>query len=299
MKRSVVILIAIIATAVIWVSRDDALKLAQDAAVSDSALSHQYASSDLDGVVSKGNINGILIGIPQVYQKHRIEYEGKSIWGRSEERSASQESHSYEERVSAFSLYVKWPDMQPHGTSSSSREERGESSWLTIAVDDDYARQPRPPTANQNGLARKLSGIIRRVSERQQIVNIRSATDSNGDAFESFESSIRYEMRGKDHRVDMNWAEPVGVGTERFHSWNLDLFWRGDMSRTVTDLVSCYKGEMPSIDAQQKCSHDFYLEEWGASVTVTYPRSLLPEWKRIKLSTKKLILSFQNNIDSN
>lgn len=264
-----------------------------DSSVVDNDTSQKYDLGKRHDVLSKGNINGVSFAVPHIYQKYPFEYADVSIWETPENKSSSKMSRSYEDQVSAFSLHVKWPSMEPKGpTTQSSKASIIESIWLTISVDDDYAKQPRPPAVKNNGLARKLNGIINRISERPQIVTVRSES-KQGRAFDSFESDIHYEIRGIDKNLTMNWAEPVGRGTERFHSWNLDLYWQGDMGGEVTDLVSCYKGEMKKNNSERKCSHDFYIDEWGALVTVTYPHHLLSEWKQIKLKTEKLIFSFQ------
>ncbi len=206
-------------------------------------------------------------------------------------------SYSYQDPVSAFSIYVHWPDMKTKRDAYKDRwssNNSGKLAWLSISVTDDYARHPRPPVAQQNGLSRMLNGIVRRISERPQIAVIPSVS-KQGPAFNQIKVDVEYEFRGMNREINMNWAELVGDETERYHSWNLDLYWDGEMEGVITDLISCNKGKMLRESLQKKCTHEFYLDDWGVYIVVTYSTESLNEWRKIKLSVENLIRSFRTD----
>ena len=100
---------------------------------------------------------------------------------------------------------------------------------------------------------------------------------------------------GVDPESELYWAEPSGSGTERFKSWNMALYWKGDLNGVVSDYVRCYNGEMPDPDSVRRCTHKFTLPEWGARVSFEYPRSKLSEWREMKAAVRGIILGFERD----
>jgi len=246
------------------------------------------------GVPRRGQINGVPIAVPLGYMYFPVGYKGKSIWEGRKPGDKKPEDRTFEDAIGSFSIYAHWPDMLPRNPenwlSFIKRDDGGEHSWLLIGVVDDYARNPRPPKSPDNGLARVLRGIIQRLAEHpHQIIDPTDPEQKR--RIESRE--LRYEIRGVDAVTGLLWAEPVGLGTGRFHAWNLVLYWQGDMNGSVTDLIECYNGKLPNPKSFQKCEHQYLLPEWGAYVSFDYPRSWLPQWRELKARSRQLVLSFQ------
>lgn len=72
----------------------------------------------------------------------------------------------------------------------------------------------------------------------------------------------------------------------------MTLYWRGDMNHIVRDLIECWNGAMPHPDTVPRCRHSYTLYEWGAYVTLTYPRSWVGHWRKLRAVTKHYILQF-------
>jgi|GEM_PF-7076175 len=256
-------------------------------------------SADLPIPIHKGNINGVPIAVPSNYFKFAFAYNDKSIWEPRKPGDKKMEERTFADTVGSFALLVRWPDMKPRSPETEksfwNHDKPGGDAWLMIGVNSDPVGGPRSSNESRNGLARMLRGMLERLSEEGLAEVPRYIVDpTDPDGKRRIRTmDVRYVLRGTDPVTGLQWAEPVGPGTERFHAWNMVLYWQGDMDGTVTDLIECYNGKIPNSNSYQKCEHRFGLPEWGASISFDYPRTLLPQWRELKARTRELILGFQ------
>ncbi len=247
--------------------------------------------------IRKGNVNGDPIAVPVDYLHSPIEYKDKSVWETPKRGDKKLGERTFEDAVSAFSVYVRWRDLKPRNseTEKSFRDGRNkpeEYPWLSIGVTAYDSPQAK---GRDLGWAPVLRGILDRLSKEELARVPRRIIDPTDPKQERRigATDLSYALHGVDPVTGLHWAEPVGIGTERFYTWNKVLYWQGDMNGIVTDLIECYNGKMPNPKSYHKCNQKYTLLEWGASVSVSYPRVLLSHWREIKSNTRKLILSFQ------
>lgn len=248
----------------------------------------------------KGNINGIPITVPRTYIYYPVEYKDKSIWVPRKPGDKPNEARTYDDAISAFTVYVRWPDMKPRDQAAiiSGRDTKMEPQrWLLTEVG---AYSPEA-IGRDLGWAPVLAGELKYLSPEglaKRPAQILDPADPEQRRWIRTHEP-RYALRGIDAASGLNWAEPVGPGVERFYTWNMALYWSGDVKGYVSDFISCYNGTVASPDGIQICRHNFNLPEFGASATITYPRYLVPQWRAIRSNIKKLVLSFKSSTDAN
>lgn len=256
---------------------------------SETHFSIVFDTQDDSEKVYRGSLNGVPIEIPSSQTYFAVEYKDTSIWSSSpKERDRVR---TFEDEIEAFSL--EWPknvpsaiDVQETLFNDASASQR--YSWMRVAVGDN-SMAPRPPETPDNGLARVLRGQVERLGNGSH--TIIDPQDPEKDKRIKV-TNIHYTFRGVDHTTGLQWAEPVGPGTERFYIWNMTLYWLGDKDSIITNLISCYNGELVNPDSVQRCHHRFELPELSATVSLTYPRSWLPYWRQIRSSTEEYVLGF-------
>jgi hypothetical protein len=252
-------------------------------------------------VMLKGNMNGIPLAIPRQYIEFPVEYNDKSIWEARKPGDKKPEQRTFEDAIGAFSLLVRWPEMKPRWESFELKrkflEETSDGSehpWLSIGV---TARQMIHSKGKEYGYALPLQAHLRRLSERPQESRHRPTSGKGGALCSTSANteliSVHYQLRGLDPASGLQWAEPVGPRTECFHTWNMAWYWAGDMNGLVTDMIKCDNGKLPNPKAYQECTHYYAIPEWGAGVTVTYPRRWLPQWREIRARTLSLVLGMR------
>jgi len=240
-------------------------------------------------IIRKGNLNGIPISVPSNYLYYfPFEYLDKSIWEPPKPGDIPYSERTHDDGVAAFSLYVHWPDMQPlngdNFISYLNNDHSAEAGWLMISIKaHGFTRRPRPPKAKDNGNARVLKGIIKRLAE--------SPVDG-GPWGQREKVRVHYELQGEDTATGLQWAVPVGPYTDLFHTWNDALYWQGDKETVVTDLINCYNGKMSNPKSYHQCEHYFEYPEMKTSVNLSYPRTWLPQWRELKAKSKTLLQDF-------
>ena len=242
--------------------------------------------------VRKGNINGNAIAVPSNYLKFAFDYKDKSIWEPRKPGDKAYADRDYSDALQAIALYIRWPDLLPRSpaTEASYQESRkgwDEYSWISIAV----TAYNKDAVGRDLGWGPVIEGIMTRLESRPHTRHLppRNEKERWGGYEEVW---LKYVYRGTDAN-GLKWAEPVGLGSDLFHTWNMALYWTGDKAGYAGDLIECYNGKMGHPTQYQECHHNFNLPEWGASVTVSYPRSWLPDWRVLKEKSKALVLSFQ------
>jgi len=242
----------------------------------------------------KANINGVPIAIPSNYLALvGIEYKDQSIWAPRKPETPRPDERTSEDPANAFTLSVRWPDLQPRSRETErsywSKDDPDGDVWLLIGLVADS----NPEAIDRHlGLTRMLRGRIKMIEGRLHTRKLppRNSTEMWGG---TEKVRIHYEMHGTDPETGLKWAEPVGPGTERFHAWNQTLHWQGSLDGQVIDMIECYNGRMPNPESRPVCRHRFDLAEWGATIAVTYPRELLPQWQAVKSGVLGLILGFK------
>lgn len=229
----------------------------------------------------KGNLNGVPVRIPGSYVWFPMSYCDISIWAPSPD-DKPREARTYEDAICAFASYVRWPQMQPRSASPElmrkfwlEREGPGEHPWIMIGVDAHQYAQWLP--APHERFVRLIKLIMKKLPEYSRQRN-------EGDA--------HYELRGVDEATGLQWAEPVGRGVERYHSWNETLYWRGDMNGVVTDLFVCQNGAFINPKTTHDCIYEFNLHEIRSSISITFPRRWLPQWREIREATTRMLMQF-------
>lgn len=254
----------------------------------------------------KGNINGVPVAIPLSYAYYYpVEYNDQSIWEARKPGDKKPEERTFDDAIGAFGVYVRWPEMLPRNANADLQKkfvqeilvEKSEFSWLKIGI----AAYNNPKTKGRDlGWAPVLRGVMESLNKRPQERKLPSPDPRIpvcGISGLKEMVHVHYELRGADPATGLQWAEPVGPGTECFHIWNMSLYWQGDIDGIATDMIECDNGRLPNPKSFQVCDHKFYLPEWHASVSVTYPRAHLSQWREIKARTRQLILGFQAGPD--
>ncbi|WP_019612256.1 hypothetical protein [Thioalkalivibrio sp. AKL7] len=268
---------------------------------------HDYAGTEsLDGSlqdstvgIRKANINGAPIAIPSNYLALvGIEYKDQSTWAPRDPDTPRPDERTFEDDAHAFSLYVRWPDLVPRTSETQSsywtKDEPDGDVWLLIGVvalsgflrDGQFSYELR---REHGDWAPVVQGVIERLDEGERIT--REWDEQKGRY--RYLKDVRYEIRGMDPATGLQWAEPVGPGTDNYELWNETLYWKGDLDGVVTDYFRCQTGNMVNPRSVHKCQYKFTIPEWGVRVAFRFPRDKLPEWRKMKSSVRDLILGFK------
>ncbi len=254
-------------------------------------VSQKTRKEHLNVSISKGNINGIPVAVPNNYLRHAFEYNDKSVWEAHKPGDKPLSERSFNDGVGAFAVQVRWPDMSPRSIGSS----LDSNNWITIDINDAYATDPKPPQVQGNGLARMLRGDIKKLSESLQ--RRRLPPVDTKELFGKTELvSASYELRGVDDATGLQWAEPVSPGTIYYEGWNKVLYWKGNVNSVVTDFIKCTSGELRNSNDKHKCYHRTIFPEWNSYMNIQYPREMLIKWKEIKARSQELFIRFQVDI---
>lgn len=250
--------------------------------------------------IRKGNLNGIPFAIPSNYLHFPIGYHDKSIWD-PDKPPNYYDDKTYEDSIQNFSLYVRWPDLEPRGLEteesfSDSIREPGEHAWFAVSVNDDYVHSPRPPETPENGLARILTSKVERLPGNNRSNWRPSIYDPETDGGRHL-PDVYYELRGEDSETGLQWAVPVGPHTGEAHIWNKAIYWRGDHRNIVNPLIMCSHGAYPNPQTAHRCRHEFEFPDLEANVSVYYTSNWLPKWREIQEKVKEFVMSFRVDLE--
>ena len=243
----------------------------------DTNASVQRVSSSADGAYSTGTMQGVRFSIPKAYIHFPVQYEGQSPWD-SRTGYGRPPAEGESEEITNFSLYVEWPGLDPHTPHNHESYQASQKSfepdnWLLIGT---TVRGTGPiPEIDEDG-RNSLSRIVNRM-----IAN----------PYNSLPENVRYEVM-TESQLGLSVARLVGPGVENAKIWNRSLHWKGDRNGIVSTLVRCGDGILSTPGWVRDCSQEFRLDEIDSMVTVTYAKTLLPQWREIEARVKQLIRSF-------
>jgi len=237
---------------------------------------HDY-NSQKEVSIWVGSLNKIPMSIPYNYLRFPIEYVGETVWDPGTKKGG----YTYKTPISNFSVLVKWPSMMPRNMLNTKNGKPVVNSverdgWISISVM--YEPEKHDINYVEYGLSRVLKGYL-------DHHNLNIKTSIPGD--------VRYQAKGEDPGLGLEYAVPVGPDVEKYHLWNKKLYWvkKGEK---VNTLISCQNGEFGSDKIIRKCRHDFFWKEMRTFVNVEYAATLLPQWKSIETKSRNLIISFEN-----
>ncbi|WP_018860956.1 hypothetical protein [Thioalkalivibrio sp. ALJ3] len=254
---------------------------------------------DSTASIRKANINGVPIAIPSNYLALvGIEYKDQSAWAPRSPDTPKPDELTFEDDAQAFSLYVRWPDMVPRSPETQSsfwtRDDPDGDVWLLIGVVaiSDFRRDGQfsyELLRERGDWAPALRGVMQRLDEGERITH--EWDDEKGRY--KYLKNVRYEMRGRDPETGLQWAQPVGPGTDKLELWNQTLYWKGDVDGVVTDYFQCRAGSAANPDFIHTCRYKFTIPEWGARVAFRFPRDKLVAWREMKVAVRDLILGLE------
>ncbi|WP_019023592.1 MULTISPECIES: hypothetical protein [unclassified Thioalkalivibrio] len=254
--------------------------------------------------IRKANINGVPIAIPSNYLSLvGIEYKDQSAWAPRSPDTPKPDERTFEDDAQAFSLYVRWPDMVPRSPETQSsfwtRDDPDGDVWLLIGVVaiSDFRRDGQfsyELLRERGDWAPALRGVMQRFDEGERITH--EWNDEKG-RYKHLKN-IRYEMRGRDPETGLQWAQPVGPGTDKLELWNQTLYWKGDVDGVVTDYFQCRAGSTANPDFIHTCRYKFTIPEWGGRVAFRFPRDKLVAWREMKVAVRDLILGLVDPVEN-
>ncbi|WP_019567485.1 hypothetical protein [Thioalkalivibrio sp. ALMg13-2] len=253
--------------------------------------------------IRKANINGVPIAIPSNYLALvGIEYKDQSTWAPRDPDTPKPDERTVEDDAKAFSLYVRWPDMAPRSPETQSsfwtRDDPDGDIWLLVGVvaisgfrrDGQFSYEL---LRERGDWAPALRGVMQRLDEGERITH--EWDDEKGRY--KYLKNVRYEMRGRDPETGLQWAKPVGPGTDKLELWNQTLYWKGDVDGVVTDYFQCRAGSTANPDFVHTCRYKFTIPEWGGRVAFRFPRNKLVEWREMKTAVRDVVLGFESDSD--
>ncbi|MBP5997239.1 MAG: hypothetical protein KA535_04745 [Azonexus sp.] len=230
-----------------------------------------------------GAIYGARLSIPAHYLYFPVEYEGDDSWKPSKnkpERTADSE-------IRAFSVYVQLPDLKPRSPENEASFQQsfkgtGVHDWVMIGV---QRSDKTPLTAEQ---AKFGSNGLGRVAARA--LTIFDANNSRRD--KDIPANVHFEIE-PDQLLGLTVATPIGTGTNKPAIWNDQLYWVGTPGEEVNTFIKCFSKNYTTKNNPGNCTHEFYVPELNARISVIYKKSHLPQWREIEAKSRKLLLSFR------
>ncbi len=236
-----------------------------------------------------GRFNGVKLAIPANYIYFPFEYEGESVW----DPKSKKPDHTEDSAVNNVALQVHWPSMQPRTPENAksyeaAQDRRWPSDWMIVGLQVPPNTQPansateKPSVIEGSGFRRRLQGQIERL--RSTHLWFPKGVDS----------SVRYELQGRDRSLGLDVATPVGKGSEKSALWNETLYWDGQ-GEFVATLITCPHGAYPDPKIVGRCEHEFVLPELNSQISISYSPNHLHEWRRIQAEVSRLIISFRTH----
>ena len=231
----------------------------------------QYTAKDVIG-----DLGGMKVRIPRYYAEY-VEYDGDPGFG--EKRKGPRPERTFDSRLRGFGMDVRFPDMKGLENwkirDQKSRQPLKENMWFYIGIN--------------SGEHNPADGFLERRAER---ISLSTNTRHNVSWLDTFERMPEdeyelevWQLSSTDPRTGRPARESVGAAFR-------DIYVHRDPSGHVDAYIDCSKPSVPN--GIGTCTLDISLAPKArAEVSILFRRGLLPEWKQIEQSSRKLLLSFE------
>jgi hypothetical protein len=216
-----------------------------------------------------GDLGGITVTIPQHFANY-VEYDGDPGWG--ENRKGPRPVRTHQSKLRSFGFHVRYPDMaglsSPVLRQDKARYTIYNTPWISVGI-------------NTGSIYPGDDFLDRWTHARVETPNY-------------ILKFMNYErLPGDEHGLTV--YAPAGIDPKTQKPYRQDdhaedVFIHRDDSGRVDATIQCSNVG----HAAAPCTHNFSLgPKAKGQIYVLYRRSLLPEWRGIQDSVRKLILSFE------
>lgn len=229
----------------------------------------QYTPKDVIG-----DLGGMKVRIPKHYAEY-VEYDGDPGFG--EKRKGPRPERTFDSRLRSFGVDARFPDMK--GLESwKMRQERSrqplkENMWLSIGI--------------VSGEAYPGDGFMD--------ARVRRTLPTPNDSFKGHWDYTYERMPEDEYGLEvwrLSGIDPRTGKPARESDTTRDMYVHRDLSGKVNTFIACGRPSVPT--GIGNCKLEISLAQKAqVSVTVSFRRGLLPEWKRIQQSAFDLLLSFE------
>ena len=229
----------------------------------------EMAAAQYSDHAIRANLGGMAVEIPSYFAEY-VEYDGDPGWG--EKREGPRPVRTPESRLRSFGFYVRYPDMA--GLSSPALREHkqnsrlAETTWISVGFN---AGENYPGDGFMDRGALALVGkanLIDPVSNYERLPEM------------SHDLEV-YAPSGIDPKTNAPY---------RRNNYAKDVFIYKNSLGKVEAQIACSNRDVLA----PPCRHDFSLEpDAKVWVYMSYRRGMLPEWRNIQESVRKLVLEFQ------
>lgn len=227
----------------------------------------RYTAKDVSG-----DLGGIKVEIPRYFAEY-VEYEGDPGFG--EKRKKQRPERSFDSRIESFGMDVHFPDMKGlvdwQARQEKKRQPLRENTWLRVSISAGKYYYG-------DGSLDRLSRVVLKPEEYP------------GDYWWNNYVRLSEEKYGLE-MYEVAGTDPNGKPA-RESNRTTDIYLDRDQNGKVETHITCRHAYKPhGVDT---CRMRYTLEPKGqVGVSVGFRRGLLPEWQKIKLSVRELLLSFE------
>lgn len=228
----------------------------------------QYTPTDV-----VGDLGGMKVVIPRYYAEY-VEYEGDTGFG--EKRKESRPVRTFDSRLESFGMDVRFPDMKGLVDWQTRKEKRRqslhESTWLRVSV-----------SAGKHyygdGSLNRLAGVVLKPDEYP------------GDYWWNNYVKLPENKYGLEVYVVAGPDPKTGEPARESHRTK-DIYLQRQPTGKVDTHITCERPRVSSGVA--RCRMKFTLEPKAhVGIEVRLRPALLPEWRKIKVSVRDLLLNFE------
>ncbi|WP_197326591.1 hypothetical protein [Ralstonia solanacearum] len=212
-----------------------------------------------------GHLGGTPVSIPRPYA-HFLEYDGDP--GFTEPRKGPRPQRTSESGIRSFGFEVHYPDMEVASAANLDKQKHESiytSTWLNVSI-----------TSNSHYLGEyypegQVAGM-----DRNKYKYERAKIDEYG-----LETYIPINTKEKEQRNQIGAADMA----------DYNIYYHRNADNRVDTYIECSNVQHEAA----VCEHRFNLfPEIKASITVSYRRGLLKDWKNIQSSISKIIINFKS-----
>ncbi|MBX9431848.1 hypothetical protein KY487_21625 [Ralstonia pseudosolanacearum] len=211
-----------------------------------------------------GHLGGIPVSIPRPYA-HFLEYDGDP--GFTEPRKGPRPERTFESGIRSFGFEVHYPDMEVASIANLDKQKRESiytTTWLTVGIssNNDYPGQYYP------------EGQVLSIDNKHYRYERVSASEHGLETY--IPINVDQEARKK------------GGGAANMFDYNI-YYYRNSSGR-IDAYITCSNVTHEAAICRQ---HFNLFPDIKASVTVSYRRGLLKDWREIQSSVSNVIFEFK------